>query len=119
MRILCSRVVIGASIWIDARLPGRPERMRFEAGGRHRSAGKWQHVSEEEKSKVESRYMDRKKNAQKNKQPTPKTISRIAAESNERPLGIRDEHVFALTRIRQRQGGVPCPRIAQERLHAH
>ena len=28
-------------------------------------------ISEQEKSKVESRYMDRKKNAQKNKQPTP------------------------------------------------
>ncbi len=27
-------------------------------------------ISEEEKSKVESRYMDRKKNAQKNKQST-------------------------------------------------
>jgi hypothetical protein len=29
-------------------------------------------ISEQEKSKVESRYMDRKKNAQKNKQSTPK-----------------------------------------------
>jgi hypothetical protein len=29
-------------------------------------------ISEQEKSKVESRYMDRKRNAQKNKQPTPK-----------------------------------------------
>jgi hypothetical protein len=29
-------------------------------------------VSEQEKSKVESRYMDRKKNAQKNKQSTSK-----------------------------------------------
>lgn len=28
-------------------------------------------ISEQEKSKVESRYMDRKKNAQKKKQPTP------------------------------------------------
>jgi hypothetical protein len=29
-------------------------------------------ISEQEKSKIESRYIDRKKNAQKNTRPTPK-----------------------------------------------
>ena len=71
MRILCSRLLsvlpFGLLLFCVGGLSGCDSRPAD--GTVVQESGT---ISEEEKSEVESRYMDRKKNAQKNKQSNPK-----------------------------------------------
>ena len=71
MRILCSRLLavlpFGLLLVCVGGLSGCDSRPADGTVVQARGT-----ISEQEKSKVESRYMDRKKNSHKNKRPTPK-----------------------------------------------